>query len=270
MKKIGFVDYYISEWHANNYPVWIDSLGCDYKVACAWAELEISPVDGLSTEQWCEKFDVKQCGTIDELCKECDVIVILAPSNPEKHLAYAEAVLKYGKPTYIDKTFAPDLDTAKRIFELAEKHGAPFFSTSALRFADELEALSGGDNFIITGGGSSFEEYCVHTIEMAVKLLGDKVAKTDVIRQGKQRICSMVTENGKKATIIYASNLGFSVTCDKAGGSAARVDVKSNFFLNLMKDIVRFFDSGVVSFDQNETLEVMRVRDAALNDAVIK
>ena len=22
MKHIGFVDYYISEWHANNYPAW--------------------------------------------------------------------------------------------------------------------------------------------------------------------------------------------------------------------------------------------------------
>lgn len=23
MKKIGFVDYFLDEWHANNYPVWI-------------------------------------------------------------------------------------------------------------------------------------------------------------------------------------------------------------------------------------------------------
>ena len=23
MKKIGFIDYYIDEWHANNYPNWI-------------------------------------------------------------------------------------------------------------------------------------------------------------------------------------------------------------------------------------------------------
>ena len=34
MKKIGFVDYYISEWHANNYPLWIkeacEKAGLDY------------------------------------------------------------------------------------------------------------------------------------------------------------------------------------------------------------------------------------------------
>ena len=36
-KKIGFVDYYISEWHANHYPEWIaqanEVLGTDYEVA---------------------------------------------------------------------------------------------------------------------------------------------------------------------------------------------------------------------------------------------
>ena len=51
MKKIGFVDYYISEWHANNYPAWIKSaceeLGADYQVAYAWAEEYVSPVDGI-------------------------------------------------------------------------------------------------------------------------------------------------------------------------------------------------------------------------------
>ena len=56
MKKIGFVDYYISEWHANNYPVWIKELDCGYKVTHAWAELGVSPVDRRTTEQWCDKF----------------------------------------------------------------------------------------------------------------------------------------------------------------------------------------------------------------------
>ena len=34
MKKIGFIDYYISEWHANNYPAWMkdacEKLGYEY------------------------------------------------------------------------------------------------------------------------------------------------------------------------------------------------------------------------------------------------
>ena len=119
MKKIGFIDYYISEWHANNYPKWIseasERLGEDFKVSYAWAELDVSPVDGVTTDEWCEKFGAEKCETLAELCEKSDVILLLAPSNPEKHLQYAKAVLPYGKTTYIDKTFAPDLATAEEI-----------------------------------------------------------------------------------------------------------------------------------------------------------
>ena len=41
MKTIGFVDYYISEWHADNYPKWIkeanEKLGEDFKLEYVWA-----------------------------------------------------------------------------------------------------------------------------------------------------------------------------------------------------------------------------------------
>ena len=116
MKKIGFVDYYISEWHANNYPAWIkeasDKLGLEYEVAYAWAEDYVSLYDSRNTDEWCKTFGVLRCETIAELCEKSDFIVILAPSDPEKHLEYASEVLKYGKRTYIDKTFAPDYKTA--------------------------------------------------------------------------------------------------------------------------------------------------------------
>ena len=264
MKKIGFVDYYLSEWHANNYPAWIDALGSEYKVTHAWAELDTSPIDGISSAEWCKKFGTKQCETIDELCRECDAIIVLAPSNPEKHLSYAEAVLKYQKPTYIDKTFAPDSETAEKIFDMAKRYNTPFFSTSALRFANELDALMGGDNFIITGGGSNFPEYCIHMIEMAVKLLGSKAVSANSAKRGNQIICNISAENGKSAMLIYAPPLPFSVTCDKADGNAAYVKITSDFFANLMGDIIRFFECGEVSFDSAETLEVMKIRDTLL------
>ena len=117
MKTIGFIDYYLSEWHANNYPAWIkeqsDKMGEEIAVKYAWAELEKSPLDGITTEEWCDKFGVFKCETIAELCEKADYILILAPSDPEKHLGYAKEALKFRKRTYIDKTFAPDYKTAK-------------------------------------------------------------------------------------------------------------------------------------------------------------
>ena len=90
MKKIGFVDYYISEWHANNYPVWIKEIceqtGEEFCIAYAWAERYDSPYDGRNTDEWCAAFGAEKCETIAELCEKSDYILVLSPSNPEKHL----------------------------------------------------------------------------------------------------------------------------------------------------------------------------------------
>ena len=214
MKHIGFIDYYLSEWHANNYPAWIREasakLGVEYEVSYAWAEQDISPVDGVSTDGWCEAMGITRCGTIRELCEKSDVILILAPSNPETHLYYATMALPYGKPTYIDKTFAPDAETSEIIFTIAAEHKTPFFTTSALRYAAELEEFRGAEDLIITGGGGNFPEYIIHTAEMAVMLLNDPVEDARAETLGAQRVCRICTRTGKKALILYSPALSFS------------------------------------------------------------
>ena len=51
MKKIGFVDYYLSEWHANNDPAWFAEVAPDYQIAYAWAEKDVSPRDGVTSAE---------------------------------------------------------------------------------------------------------------------------------------------------------------------------------------------------------------------------
>ena len=266
MKKIGFVDYFISEWHANNYPAWMERVcaekGLDYKVAYAWAELEISPLDGISTAEWCEKFGAEKCATIDELCQKSDVIVILAPSNPETHLRYAEAVLKYGKRTYIDKTFAPDAETAEKIFAIAEKYNTPFFSTSALRYATELDTVDAPDSILVTGGGSNLPEYFIHLGEMVVKKMGS-LRTVKVTNNGTQRIIQAKTASGKDAAMIYGSAMPYNVYMTKDGKESWKA-VKSPFFDGLIADMISFFETGKTSFDTSETLSVSKLRDAVL------
>ena len=266
MKKIGFVDYFISEWHANNYPAWIDriaaEMGVDYKVAYTWAELDTSPVDGISTAEWCEKFGAEPCATIDELCEKSDVIVILSPSNPETHLRYAEAVLKYGKRTYIDKTFAPDAETAKKIFALGEKYGAPFFSTSALRYATELDAVDSPDSLLLTGGGSNLPEYFIHLGEMVIKKMG-AIKSVKATANGSQWIIQAKTASGKDATMIWGAAMPYGAYMTKEGKETWK-SIKSPFFDGLIADMLNFFETGTPSFDCAETLEVMALRDAAL------
>ncbi len=270
-KKIGFADYYISEWHANHYPEWIakanEALGTDFEVAYAWAELDTSPLDGVTTDQWCEKFGVTKCDTIAELCEKSDYIIVLAPSDPDKHLGYAQQVLPFGKRTYIDKTFAPDYATAKKIFDIGQHYGTPFFSSSALRYADEvkeLQQLGQLRSVVITGGGSNFNEYNIHLVEMAVALLGAPVEKVKVEAVGDQRICRTVAANGSEAALVYSNGYNYTLMAIPMEGKFSRKAVASEFFVSLLQDIIHFFETGEKSFDSAQTLEVMRVRDALL------
>ena len=266
MKTVGIIDYYINEWHADNYPAWLEDanreLGTDYKVKYVWAELEESLWNGLKTDDWCEKFGAEKCESIKELCEKSDVVMILAPSDPQTHLGYAEEAFKYAKIIYIDKTFAPDLETAKKIFALSEKYKVPFFSSSALRYSSELNELGNCSTMIITGGGSNLNEYIIHTCEIAIRMMGFDQYKVDVIKQKDQRIIRCVGKE-KEFTICYARPYDFSV-CAQNEEKGKHVRLRSAFFNGLLNDIVRFFETGKCSFDTRETLQVMALRDAIL------
>ena len=266
MKKIGFVDYYVSEWHANSYPAWIKEacakLRLQYEVSYVWAERDVSPYDGRTTDEWCRAYGAERCDTIDELCQKSDVVVILAPSDPDKHFGYCAEVFKHGKRTYVDKTFAPDLKTAKEIFALAEQYGTPFFSSSALRYASELNGLKDVKVFKTTGGGSNLPEYIVHQAEMVVKVMGE-ADKVRAIKDGGTTVFDIAFSDGRAARMSYAPELSFCACADADEYTA----MASPFFVRLISDIVTFFEDGKAPFDASETIEVMRLREGALKAA---
>ena len=268
MKKIGFVDYYISEWHANSYPAWIkeagEKLGEEYKIAYAWAEKYVSPVDGRNTDEWCAAYGAEKCETIEELCEKSDYIMILAPTDPDTHLRYAQKVLKYGKRTYIDKTFAPDYETAKKIFDIGEKCDAKFFSSSALRYSAALEGLEKTKSVTTFGGGSNFDEYAVHQAEMVIAALKKKPLSVKVDKQGKQYITTVRLADDRSATMVYSPDLPFSMSSEDEAGERVYKTSGQGHFPNLIADILNFFRTGEISFDTSETLDVMKLREAAI------
>lgn len=268
MKTVGFIDYFLHEWHANEYPAMIEAYnaknGTDYQVKYAWAEID-SPNEGArTTDEWCKDYGVERCATIEELCEKCDCVFVLAPSNPEKHLAYAEKVFACGKSPYIDKTFAPDYATAKAIYALAEQYGVKFFSTSALRYADELNAYMGtAYSVFTTGGGSNLDEYIIHQIEMVVKCLGVGAHAVGYFKNDEREWADIAYLDGRNARVNFAPTLPFAATV-VIGGEKKEHPIQSAFFDNLIADIFRFFETGETSFCACETLEVMKIREGIL------
>ena len=44
MKKIGFIDYFLHEWHSDNIPAWVhEASGGEMKVCYAWGEVDSPP-----------------------------------------------------------------------------------------------------------------------------------------------------------------------------------------------------------------------------------
>lgn len=270
MKKIGIIDYFIDEWHSNTYLGLFEKaneeLGLDYKIAYGYAEVDKE--GRLTTKDWCQKNNIEVCDSIEELCEKSDNILILAPANPETHLKYAKAALPYGKTTYIDKTFAPDLETAKEIFAIAQKYNTKIFTSSALRFAEEIADFSNVKNLIITGGGGNLEEYIIHQIEMAVKLCGEPARKVHVFNKEKQ--ATVVVEfKSKSATLNYSrSGCGFSVDVETSGDRCDYRKISGGTeFYNLIKTILPFFETSAVPFEPKETLRILAIRDAVLKAA---
>ena len=180
-KKIGFIDLFIDEWHANHYPDWFRKArrAEEFELGLAW---ERAPFENRRPlEAWCRDFGMTPARSIEEVVEKSDAVCVLAPANPEVHLELADHALRSGKPVYVDKPFADSLRTAKEIFDIAEKYGTPLMSTSALRCSDEL--LDGKIKalepflFSVTGGGRSFAEYAIHQLEMIVSVMGINVRK---------------------------------------------------------------------------------------------
>jgi hypothetical protein len=268
MKSIGFIDYYLSEWHANNYPSWIEQankkFGFDYQIRYAYGEKEISPVDQVSGATWCKNHGVEQCSSIEETCEKSDYLLVLSPSNPEKHLPYAEKVLPFGKRTYIDKTFTPDFESAKKIFALGKKYSCPFFSTSALRFASELSSIKDPHSFLSLGGGSNLPEYIIHQLEMAISVFKSQPLSV-LYEEGKGKNVFHARFAGEKeATFVYAPVLPFAVFLAN-GDQQWYTPVTSDYFPKLLEEILLFFENGQTPFDPQETLYCMALREAVLN-----
>jgi len=264
MKKIGFIDLFIDEWHANNYPKWFKEAarGNQFAVAMAWEE---QSKNGRPLQQWCREMDIQAATSLQQVVDECDALCVLAPSNPEVHERLADLPLRSGKPVYLDKPFAPDKAAAERLFSLAERYHTPLMSSSALRFGTELikarseEFAEQQVKFAVTrGGGSSFEEYSIHQVEMVVSLLG--TGATRVMQCGAGATNHMIIEYGddRRAAITLNSRFPFTIA---ACGEKDNVvlNTMSDFFPNLIAAMLDFFATGVSPINCSETIEISAI-----------
>jgi len=269
MKKIGFIDHFLDEWHAENYPRWIreSSVGDCYSVAHAWAETEVA---GKRTNaQWCEAHGVELVATLDELIERSDYLVVLAPDNPDRHEALVLPALASGKPTYLDKPLAPNLATTRRILGAARDYGTPFFSSSALRFAGELDEarakLAGMSlEYVATSGGGNFTSYAVHQAEMLVALTGKPALRVKQCGTVNAPLLMVDFGGGLLATMQVMLGAPFRVSAvADSNQSYHAAQIQAAFFPRFIEAMLSFFETGEAPFPSWQSEAVMALLDAA-------
>ena len=261
--KIGFIDYYLDEWHANHYPQWLkEASNGEMEVTIAYGMID-SPIGGRTTEKWCSDMGIRRAQSIEEVIESSDALVVLSPDNCEMHEQLCQLPLRSGKPTYVDKTFAPDYETAKRIFAIAEESGTPCYSTSALRYAAEYQGIKNVQG-IVSVGPNEFETYAIHQIEPIMMLMQTEPARVQYM-PGEGRYTMVIEfKDGRYATLAgYDGDIPFKMDI-KTAEDVKEITVDSNLFGPFMRQLAAFFQNPAEVVPHEETLRIMAVRGAGV------
>lgn len=274
MLKIGFADYYLNNWHADHYPGFLRDVitryGYDARVTHAFGIHEAPPDGGISTYEWCLQRNIRPTESMEELVDSVDAIMVIAADNSQWHEEVCQIPLRSGKPVFADKTFAPDLAAGKRLFDLAERHNTPVFSSSAQRFCQDIIDYQAAHKerpmFMSTVGPHSLDNYAVHQLEPIVALMGTGVKRLKAFSVG-----GMVTQlildygSGRLASFLQTpqpwGEFHFMVSDGETGQRLISDD--KNFYHNLAKAIMDFFVHGICPVEKAETLEILSIIDTA-------
>ena len=218
--------------------------------------------------------------TIDDLLAKVDV-VCLETNDGREHLWQAEKVFRSGKRVFIDKPLAHNLSDAIKIYKVGKKYGAQYFSSSALRFTNVAKAARAGEYGKIRGAAlispSPLEEqgthnyytwYGIHGFEPLVAIMGMGVEKVSCFRNDMGDVVNAVWKDGRMGELRLMRSGGVYsgyVLPEKAKDPKQPIVVYDGYqgYLPLVKEIVKFFRTGVAPVSPEETLEIMAFMEAA-------
>ncbi len=235
-------------------------------------ESSATRVDGY-TRQLEEKFGVKIVPSIEELCGQVDA-VLLESVDGRPHLEQAKPVIKAGKPLFIDKPVAGTLRDAITIFRLAKEGKVPCFSASSYRFYESLITLKKRDIGELRGaisyGPCHLEPhhpdlfwYGVHSTEALFTIMGQGCES--VVRSTTPDI-DVVTGIWKGGRVGTLQGLRTGATPSKViafGTKAVAEQTGSGDYAALVREIIKFFQTGVSPVSPEETIEMFAFMEAA-------
>jgi predicted dehydrogenase len=225
------------------------------------------------TRQLQQKFGVKIVPSIDELCQQVDA-VLLESVDGRPHLEQVRPVLKAHKPVFIDKPLAGSLRDAVEIFKLAREEKVPVFSSSSYRFYDSLVALKKTDVGLVRGaisyGPGPTEPhhpdlfwYGIHPTEALFTILGSGCQSVVRTTTPDTDVVTGLWSDGRVGT-LHSIKKGHSPNKVIVFGTQSIAEQKgSGDYAPLVREIMKFFQTGIAPVSPEETLEIFAFMEAA-------
>ncbi len=231
-----------------------------------------SRVEGY-TKTLQEKHGVKIYATIEELCQNVDA-VMLESVDGRPHLEQARPVFKAGKPIFIDKPLAGSLRDAIEIYRLAKQSKVPCFSTSSLRYYPGLvelkEAKVGEIKGAFSTGPAHLEEhhpdlywYGVHPTEALYTVMGTGCETVVRTATPDTDIVTGVWAGGKAGTVRGIRNAKAPYRVTVFGTKDVADQKPGGDYTPMLREVIKFFQTGMAPVPLEETLEIMAFMEAA-------
>ncbi|WP_234824218.1 Gfo/Idh/MocA family protein [Bremerella cremea] len=212
--------------------------------------------------------------SIDALLKKVDA-VIMNSVDGRVHLEQVKPVLEAGIPVFVDKPITASMKDAQALYALSESTGTPCFSSSTLRFCNEvieLEKQSQAGNIVgcVAYSPCKLDEthpdlfwYGIHGVETLFTVMGPGCVSVQRTKTEGADIVTGVWQDGRVGTFRGirdgAAGYGVMVFGKK---DIELVKIRASYDI-LVNEIVKFFRTGKPPVSPAQTLEIVAFMTAA-------
>jgi len=211
--------------------------------------------------------------SIDALLERVDV-VLLETNDGRRHLEQALKVFRAGTPVFVDKPLAASLPAAVALFEAAERHGVPVFSSSSLRYMHNAQSVRRGEIGRVVGATAyspaTLEKthpdlywYGIHGVETLFTAMGTGCETVRRVHTDGTEVVVGTWADGRVGTFrgLRDGERGYGGTAFGTEGIGPLGPYEG--YRPLVEEIAAFFRTGEAPVSREETLEIYAFMTAA-------
>src|SRR5580700_7553785 len=242
-----------------------------YKGGSPDVESSYKRVDQFA-EELKTKWKIEFVSDISTLCRKVDG-VLLESGDGRVHLEQVKPVLAAHKPVFIDKPLAATLADAREIARLAKEAGVPWFTSSSLRYSEITSSLAGpGILGAMAWGPGPFEEhqqldlswYAIHPIELLFTLMGPGCEEVTRVSGADSDEITCRWKDGRLGTVRALRPYGtYGAVVFRKDGVEMSPAKPHTDYEGLVREMVKFFETGKAPVSNTDTLEIFAFMDAA-------